>query len=184
MSLRFGILGVLANEPLHGYEMKNRLESMLGGAWEVNAGQIYLTLQKLERDKLIEPVGARGDRRKLAYQLTAAGQRELDRWLAEPEIEPQQLREGIYLKLLLAGRKSNGNLASLLARQRRVYLQRLHDLGDLEKRARRDGREDLVLLVRGAVHHTEADLTWMGECAEGLGFLEQRDRGGAREQAD
>jgi len=123
-------------------------------------------------------------RSKLAYQLTPAGQRGLDQWLAEPEIEPQQLREGIYLKLLLAGRKSNGNLASLLARQRRVYLQRLHDLRELEKRARRDGREDPVLLVRGAVHHTEADLIWMGECAEGLGFLEQRDRGGAREQAD
>jgi DNA-binding PadR family transcriptional regulator len=157
---------------------------MFGGAWEVNAGQVYLTLQKLERDELVEPIGARGDRRKLAYRLTEAGRRELDRWLDQPEVEPQQLREGIYLKLLLGGRLGNGNLGSLLARQRRAHLQRLHDLGDLEKRARREGREDLALLVRGAVHHTEADIKWIDECAEGLGFLEQRDGGGAREQAD
>ena len=178
MSLRFGILGVLAEEPLHGYEVRHRLESMLGGAWEVNVGQVYLTLQKLERDGLIEPVGTRGDRRKLAYRLTGAGRGELDRWLDEPEVEPQPLREGIYLKLLLSGRLGNGNLGGLLARQRRAQLQRLHDLGDLERRARRERREDLALLVRGAVHHTEADIKWIDECAEGLGFLERRNRGG------
>jgi len=95
-------------------------------------------LSGMERDGLIEPVGARGDRRKLAYRLTAAGRGELDRWLDEPEVEPQPLREGIYLKLLLSGRLGNGNLGVLLARQRRAQLQRLHDYGDLERRARRE----------------------------------------------
>ena len=55
MSLRFGILGLLAEKPLHGYEVKTRFESLLGGTWEVNIGQIYSTLQRLERDGLVAP---------------------------------------------------------------------------------------------------------------------------------
>ena len=160
MSLRFGILGLLAEQSLHGYEVKNRFESLLGGTWEVNIGQIYSTLQRLERDGLVEPADDRGNRGKLPYHLTATGRRTLDDWLRQPEDEPQQLREGISVKLLLASRLANGNLDRLLVDQRRVYLQRLKDLAGLEREAREQRRDDLVLLVKGAVLHTEADLKW------------------------
>ena len=43
MSLKFGILGLLTEEPLHGYQVKQRFEAMLGGTWEVNIGQVYST---------------------------------------------------------------------------------------------------------------------------------------------
>jgi DNA-binding PadR family transcriptional regulator len=166
MSLRFGILGLLAEEPLHGYEVKTRFESLLGGTWEVNIGQIYSTLQRLERDGLVAAADDRGDRGKLPYHLTAAGRRRLDEWLRQPEAEPQQLREEIYVKLLLAGRLANGNVERLLAEQRRVYLQRLKDLAGLERQSRDEGRHDLALLLRGAVFHTEADLKWTDTWAE------------------
>ena len=163
MSLKYGVLGLLKGEPLHGYEVKNRFETMLGGTWEVNIGQIYTTLQRLERDGLIRPVGPRGDRGKLLYELSHEGQKALDQWLAEPDAGPQQLHEDIYVKLLLATRIANGDLQPMLARQKRTYLQRLRDLNRLEQRARRDGRIDLARLVRGALLHTEADLKWMDE---------------------
>jgi len=166
MSLRFAILGLIAEEPLHGYEVKSRFERMLGGTWEVNIGQVYTTLQRLERDGLIEASGQRGDRNKLAYRTTPAGRDAFAEWLAQPDDEPQQLREGIYLKLLLATRHGNGLLGGLLARQRAVYLQRLHDLGVLEDRATREGRADLALLLRGAILHVEADLKWVDGCLE------------------
>src|SRR5262245_17536462 len=157
MSLRFGVLGLLSEEPMHGYEVKSRFEAMLGGSWEVNIGQVYATLQRLERDGLVEAVGERGDRGKLAYRLTEPGQVALDEWLTEADRGPQQLREEIYVKLLLAGRLANGDLGTLLTRQKRAYLQRLRDLNRLEERAGRDGRHDLARLVRGALLHTEAD---------------------------
>ena len=166
MSLRYGILGLLAEQPLHGYEVKTRYEALFGGAWELNIGQVYTTLQRLERDGFVDTVGERGDRGKQRYGLTAAGETALQEWLQEPEEEPQQLRQDIYLKLLLISRLANGNLEGLLARQRRVYLQRLKDLGDLERRARREARGDLVLLIQGAILHTEADLKWIDVCAE------------------
>jgi DNA-binding PadR family transcriptional regulator len=156
-------MGLLAEEPLHGYEVKNRFEAMLGGTWEVNIGQIYTTLQRLERDGLVRPAGPRGDRGKLLYELSPDGRKALNEWLAKPDSGPQQLHEDIYVKLLLATRLANGDLAQLLGRQKRAYLQRLRDLNRLEERARRDGRIDLARLVRGALLHTEADLKWVDE---------------------
>lgn len=156
-------MGLLAKEPLHGYEVKNRFEDMLGGTWEVNIGQIYTTLQRLERDGLVRPVGERGDRGKLLYELSPDGRKALDDWLVEPDSGPQQLHEDIYVKLLVATRVANGDLKQLLGRQKRAYLQRLRDLNQLEERARKDGRNDLARLVRGALLHTEADLKWVDE---------------------
>jgi len=168
MSLKFGILGLLAEQPLHAYSVKARFEDLLGGSWEVNIGQVSTTLQRLERDDLVEPAESRGERGRLPYRLTEAGRKVLDAWLAEPETEPQQLREAIYLKLLLATRLAGGDARALLASQRRVYLQRLKDLAVLEQRARSAGRTDLVLLYQGAVLHTEADLKWVDVCAQQL----------------
>jgi len=166
VSLRYGILGLLAEQPLHGYEVKTRYEALFGGTWDLNIGQVYTTLQRLERDGLVGEVGERGDRGKQRYDLTPAGRDALHDWLQTPEEEPPQLRQDIYLKLLLISRLANGNLDTLLARQRRVYLQRLKDLGELEHQARRQGRDDLVLLVQGAILHTEADLKWIDVCAD------------------
>lgn len=167
MSLKYGVLGLLAKEPLHGYEVKSRFESMLGGTWEVNIGQIYTTLQRLERDGWVRPVGERGDRGKLLYELSQPGRKALLDWLAQPDSGPQQLHEDIYVKLLLATRVANGGLPALLSRQKRAYLQRLRDLNQLEERARREGRNDLARLIRGALLHTEADLKWVEEMTTG-----------------
>ena len=59
MSLKFGILGPLTDEPLHGYQVRQRFESILEATWEVNIGQDYSTLQRLERDGLVEAAGER-----------------------------------------------------------------------------------------------------------------------------
>src|SRR5260370_18953993 len=117
LSLKDGLLGLRAEEPLHGYEVKNRFEAMLGGTWEVNIGQVYTTLQRLERDGLVRPAGERGDRGKLLYELSDSGRKALDEWLAQPEAGPPEPREDIYLKLLLAARLANRHSRPLLRPQ-------------------------------------------------------------------
>ena len=168
MSLRYGILGLLAEQPLHGYEVKSRFEELLGGTWEVNIGQVYATFQRLERDDLIEAVGERGDRGKLAYRLTDAGRRSLEEWLETPDAEPQAMREEVYVKLLLGNRIGNGSLERLLNRQRSVHLQRRHDLAALEDQARKENQRGVVLMLRGAILHTEADLNWFEACIDDI----------------
>jgi DNA-binding PadR family transcriptional regulator len=170
MSLRYGVLGILAEQPLHGYQVRNRFEGMLGGTWDVNIGQVYATLQRLERDGMVRTAGARGDRGKLVYELTDLGRGELESWLAEPDSGPQALRQEVYVKLLLAARVANGGLPDLLLKQRRAYLQRLRDVSGLEQRARDDGKDDLALLLRGALLHTEADLTLIDEWIEEIKY--------------
>ena len=64
----------------------------------------------------------------------------------------------------------------MLAKQRRVYLQRLKDLANVERRARQQGRDDLALLVKSAILHTEADLKWTDVYGEEL--EDRRTRGG------
>src|SRR6266545_1031179 len=168
VSLKYGILGLLAEQPLHGYEVKSRFEELLGGTWEVNIGQVYATFQRLERDDLIEAVGERGDRGKLAYRLTDAGRRSLEEWLETPDAEPQPMREEVYVKLLLGNRIGNGVLERLLGRQRAVHQQRLKDLAELEDRARRENQRGVVLMLRGAILHAEAELRWLDACSEDI----------------
>jgi DNA-binding PadR family transcriptional regulator len=176
MSLKYGILGLLAEQPLHGYEVKTRFEELLGGTWEVNIGQVYATFQRLERDDLIEPVGERGDRGKLAYRLTDAGRQNLEVWLEMPEAEPQPMREEVYVKLLLGNRLGNGSLERLLSRQRSVHLQRLQDLAELEDQARQENQRGVALMLRGAILHTEADLEWFEACIEDIqGWVAEPD---------
>src|SRR3989442_11073141 len=98
---------------------------MLGGTWEVNIGQIYTTLQRLERDGLVRPLGRRGDRGKLQYELSPEGHKALDQWLAQPDSGPQQLHEDIFGKILLAGRIANRDPKGVLAPQKPAYLPRL-----------------------------------------------------------
>lgn len=178
VSLKYGILGLLAEQPLHGYEVKSRFEELLGGTWEVNIGQVYATFQRLERDELIEAVGERGDRGKLAYRVTEAGRRSLEEWLETPEVEPQPMREEVYVKLLLGNRIGNGSLERLLSRQRSVHLQRLQDLAALEDRASRESQRGVVLMLRGAILHTEADLKWFEACLEDIeSWVTKSDQG-------
>ena len=169
MSLRFAVLGLLAEQPLHGYQVKQIFEDLLGGTWEVNIGQVYQTIQRLERDGLVRASGDRGDRGRQAYDVTDAGRDALAEWLGDPEQQPQVLREEIYIKLALLGRHADGRLGQVLDSQRRVYLQRLRDLADQERAAQAAGRTELALLFRGALLHTEADLKWLDVCAEQIG---------------
>src|SRR5437660_5656163 len=121
MSLRFGVLGLLAEEPLHGYEVKTRFEEMLGGTWKVNIGSVYQVLQRLERDGLVEATGDRGDRGRQAYRATIAGISGLNEWLEDPDSQPQLLREDYYVMLLLLWCQHIRPLARLLDRQASAY---------------------------------------------------------------
>src|SRR5260221_13501842 len=107
MSLKYGILGLISKEPLHGYEVKTRFEAMLGGTWEVNIGQVYSTLQRLERDELVEAGGRRGDRGRPAYHVTDAGRAEPQRRLIDPDAAPQQIHDHRFLQLMAIRRLSD-----------------------------------------------------------------------------
>jgi DNA-binding PadR family transcriptional regulator len=171
--MRSVLLALLAEGPAHGYELKLDIERLFGDAWPpINIGQIYTTLQRLERDGLVESTHVSQDGRpnKRVYALTAAGGADLEDWFAAPVCEPR-LKDEFLTKLILAGRPGlNGALKplELIARQRREYLQNLRDLNDLALRqqAGRDGAA--LLLIEGAILHLQADLKWLDLCEQRL----------------
>ena len=132
----------------------------------INSGQIYTTLQRLERDGLIVGDDVPGDsRNKRVYSLTPAGRTELDEWIDAP-VPTTRLKDEFFMKLVLIGSRSAADARRLIDGQRREYLQSLRDLDALARRLADDPVAEL--LVEGAQLHAEADLRWIDLCAERL----------------
>src|SRR3712207_1280203 len=53
LSVRFGLLALLDAAPSHGYNLKTAFERRTGGCWARHTGQVYTTIQRLERDSLV-----------------------------------------------------------------------------------------------------------------------------------
>ena len=86
--MRFPLLALLANGPAHGYELKQAMEQQFGSVLPpLNAGQIYTTLSRLERDGLVDDdaVAQNGRPNKRVYRLTEAGRMELRGWVADAD---------------------------------------------------------------------------------------------------
>ena len=165
--MRFPLLALLANGPAHGYELKSAMEQRFGAVLPpLNAGQIYTTLGRLERDGLVDDdaVAQNGRPNKRVYRLTERGKSELAGWVADST--PQtRLKDDFFIKLVLARAAGIADPMELIDRQRTAYLQALRDLDDVLT----NGDETAALLVEGAALHLEADLKWLDLCEQRLG---------------
>jgi DNA-binding PadR family transcriptional regulator len=165
--MRSPLLALLANGPAHGYELKLAMEQRFGAVLPpLNAGQIYTTLGRLERDGLVDDdaVAQNGRPNKRVYRLTERGKSELAGWVADST--PQtRLKDDFFIKLVLARAAGIADPAELIDRQRAAYLQALRDLDDVVT----NGDETAALLVEGAALHLEADLKWLELCEQRLG---------------
>ncbi|MFD0662365.1 PadR family transcriptional regulator [Thermocatellispora tengchongensis] len=74
MSLRYGLLGLLAEGPASGYDLAQRFQEVLGQIWPAQHPKIYAELRRLADEGLIE-VDSQGPRRRTAYRITPTGWR-------------------------------------------------------------------------------------------------------------
>lgn len=169
MSVRNALLGLLAQRPRHGYELRAAFEALVGGEelWDVKPAQIYTTLSRLEEGGLIrqELVGQDSGPEKRIYALTEPGQAELAAWF-ESGVESEHQRDEFYLKLMLslaadgAGCVGAGPYRVIHAQRSRLY-QELHDL--TSRRGNADPHSELaqIFLLDKTIMHVEADLRWL-----------------------
>jgi DNA-binding PadR family transcriptional regulator len=165
------LLALLAKEPAHGYELKQTYEQLFRAVLPpVNAGQIYTTLGRLERDKMVQDQtveqGDRPDKR--VYELTTAGRTAVQAWLEEPVCGPR-LRDEFFVKLVLARAAGIADATRLIERQRRAYLQALRDLNELASQADVRANQTARLLIQGAILHLKADVEWLNLCEDEMG---------------
>ena len=159
MPIQHAVLALLASGESHGYEIKTSFEESVGPQWgELNIGHVYQVLDRCVRDGLVTrrhvTQASRPD--KTVYRLTAAGERELERWLETPFVRQSGYRDDFFLKLLAASRLGGEQLARVLAVQREAYLGELASLAELKAQYR--DKPLVGLLIDAAVRHTEAYL--------------------------
>jgi DNA-binding PadR family transcriptional regulator len=168
--MRYPFLALLAAGPAHGYELRQAFEERFGGLLPpINAGQIYTTLGRLERDGLVagDDVAQNGRPNKRVYALTEDGRRALAEWVAAPG-PGAKLKDEFFVKLVLAGVTGVADPRALIERQRREYLQSLRDLDQLAVERRGNGDPTVELLIEGAALHLQADLKWLDLCDQRL----------------
>jgi DNA-binding PadR family transcriptional regulator len=158
------ILAMLAKEPSYGYELRARLRQALGPVGEdLNAGQVYVTLTRLEKAGLVTATAELGQTRpdRKVYELTAAGQQRVAAWLAEVSWPKPDLTE-FHLKLIAAAAAGLADPIAIVDAQRRELLRRLRD-AQRATMAEPD-TSDAALLLEGIVLRLQADLRWLEAC--------------------
>ena len=158
------VLALLAKEPSHGYELRARLRTALGPLGDsMNAGQIYVTLTRLENAGLVtsERPGLADQQDRKTYALTADGQQRVAEWLSEVGWPRPDLAE-FHLKLVAAAAAGLADPVTIVDTQRRELLRRLRD-AQRAAMAEPPG-SDAALLLEGIVLRLQADLRWLEQC--------------------
>ena len=73
MSIRHALLALLSEGSKYGLQLRQEFETRTGEVWPLNVGQVYTTLQRLERDGLIESDDAAEEGPKKGFRITADG---------------------------------------------------------------------------------------------------------------
>lgn len=173
--LRYVLMGLLARGPAHGYELRAAVADMFGGTWDLNVGQVYTTLTRLERSGLVESERVAQDSfpDRRVCSLTDAGTEALLDWLVAP-VDDMALKQDLFGKILLHCLLDAGDPVAFIRRQRQRCLEQLAQLSALE--AREDTEPVTSLLLEGAGFHVEADLRWLDRCEARLGELKGAGR--------
>lgn len=185
MSVKYAVLGLLVQRRGYGYDLVQRFEEQVGPAWQLNAGAIYVALDKLEQEGLVRPIPGADDavaatRRRtvrgaprVVYEPTEQGQERFDEWMgATSSLAP--LREELHLKLALSRPGDLTRLIELTEEQERSCSERLEEhagLAQLETLLADapPWTEVAAKMVRDAeVEHLTATIRWLRRVREAI----------------
>ncbi|GAB3815727.1 PadR family transcriptional regulator [Micromonospora zhanjiangensis] len=160
MSVKFGLLALFADGPKYGYQLRIEFDERTGGTWAVNVGQVYTTLERLERDGLVAAEGTNADGRAM-YTMTEAGRATLDEWFSTPVTDADRPRNELAVKLLMAATTPGVDVTTVVQRQRTESLRMMRDYTSLRRDAEADGDDAGVLLLDSVVFALEGEVRWL-----------------------
>ncbi len=123
MSIRHSLLALLSEGPKYGFQLRQEFESSTGEVWPLNVGQVYTTLQRLERDGLAQSDDVEADERQKNYRITEKGSDELSRWLRTPPDLSEPPRDELVIKVLVASRLPGVDVYDVIQVHRRYIVQ-------------------------------------------------------------
>ena len=160
MSVRHALLALLSGGPKYGMQLKEEYEGATGDAWPLNVGQVYNTLQRLERDGLVESGDAGEDERQRDYRITARGQTELEHWLTTPPGPGSPPRDELTTKVLVALRVPGADVHDVIQAHRRQIVELMQQwTGFKQEEAELD--LPFALMVEAELARLQAVVKWL-----------------------
>src|SRR6478735_2051929 len=119
MSLRNGLLGLLADGPASGYDLLKIFDRSLAFIWPATQSQLYGELNRLADDGLVV-VSEEGPRRRKEYTITREGRAALEHWLTD--VEPDRIRRNdAMLRVFFLGALPPDQANAYLEREAAVH---------------------------------------------------------------
>jgi DNA-binding PadR family transcriptional regulator len=159
MSVPHALLALLSEGPKYGLWLREEFEARTGEVWPLNVGQVYRTLQRLERDGLVESDGGEEGPQK-RFRITASGQAELAGWLRNPPDLTSPPRDELVMKVLVAVRVPGTDVHEVI-QSHRLYLIELMQQWTRLKDGEARNDLGLALAVDAELFRLDAVTRWL-----------------------
>ncbi|WP_369145254.1 PadR family transcriptional regulator [Streptomyces sp. R44] len=176
MSIRHGLLALLERGPRYGSQLRTEFESRTGSTWPLNVGQVYTTLNRLERDGMVAQ-GGEDEAGHTLYAITDSGRAELRTWFEKPVDRTSPARDELAIKLAMAVGAPGVDIRDVIQSQRRHTVKAMQDYTRLKAQALvavegggAGGRDDVawLLVLEQLIFQTEAEARWLDHCESRL----------------
>ncbi|MFD2028317.1 PadR family transcriptional regulator [Promicromonospora aerolata] len=171
MSVRQGFLALLSERPMHGYQLRQEFERRTGGAWPLNIGQAYTTLNRLHRDGLVEAVAGETvddpatppttGRPAEQYHLTELGRQSAVIWWESPVARGKAERDELSIKIALAVTAPGVDVAAVVRHQRSETMRALRALTRAKRQADPETDRARSLVLDAQIFAAEAEARWL-----------------------
>ncbi len=161
MSIRHALLALLSEGPKYGLQLREEFEARTGEVWPLNVGQVYTTLQRLERDGLVESdddVADPGPQK--GFRITADGAGELTGWLHTPPDLGSPPRDELVIKVLVAARLPDVDVHEVIQTHRRYLVELMQEWTRL-KEDEADVDLSLGLVVDAELYRLDSVVRWL-----------------------
>ena len=166
MSVRHALLALLSEGPKYGLQLRQEFESGTGEVWPLNVGQVYTTLQRLERDGLVESDDDQEEAGpQKGFRITALGEEELTGWLRTPPDLSLPPRDELVIKVLVALRVPGVDVKEVIQVHRRYLVEVMQQWTRLKED---EAGFDLnfALVVDAELYRLDAVVRWL-DAADG-----------------
>jgi DNA-binding PadR family transcriptional regulator len=159
VSVPHALLALLSEGSKYGLRLQTEFEARTGEVWPLNVGQVYSTLQRLERDGLVASEGD-GERSRKRYAITTTGSEELAGWLrTPPELVPPP-RDELVIKVLVALQIPGIDVREILQAHRRHVIEVMQRYTKIKAEAAEDD-VPLALVADAELFRLEAIVRWL-----------------------
>ena len=160
MSVRHALLALLSEGPRYGLQLREEFEARTGEVWPLNVGQVYTTLQRLERDGLVESDDTEAAGPQKGFRITADGAAELAAWLRTPPDLASPPRDELVIKVLVAVRLPGTNVHDVIQVHRHYVVELMQQWTRLKED---EGRFDLsfAIVVDAELFRLDSVVRWL-----------------------